>query len=73
MLNLLIFCNEIVTAKKLLNNIAGNLENTRVIGISDDLLEANTLIIKYQPELIITTNEMIFSLLKKNLFLIIQK
>ena len=64
MLKLLILCKNMEAAKKLINKVAFNLNDTRIIGLTDNLSEANSILKSSEPELIICTNPDIIYLIQ---------
>ena len=64
MLKLLILCKNTEAAKKLINKVAFNLNDTRIIGLTDNLSEANSILKSSEPELIICTNPDIIYLIQ---------
>ncbi len=65
MLKLMLLCNTLGTSQKIINKIICNIENIRLIGISTTLDEAQSIIQKSDPDLIVTTNLKIFELIKE--------
>lgn len=65
MLKLLILCKNMEAAKKIINKIAFNLNDVRIIGLANNLSEANSILKACQPELIICTNPDVLYLIQK--------
>lgn len=65
MLKVLIICKENQTAKKIINNVLINIDNLRIMGIANSVEEAQELVIKLQPELIISMNSEIVDLIRE--------
>lgn len=68
MLKVLIVCKENQTAKKIINKILINIDNLRILGITNTLDETKDLLIKIEPDLIVTTNIHVIDMIKQNLF-----
>lgn len=66
MLKILVLCNQISTAKALINNVISNIRDLQLVGIANSSKEALKLIEKNEPNLIISTNENVISLIKEN-------
>lgn len=65
MLNVLLFCKQVETSKKLLNQIIGKIPNFRLIGIATTIKESTNIMKEIEPNIIITTESSISDLLNK--------
>lgn len=65
MLNVLLFCKQVETSKKLLNQIIGKIPNFRLIGIATTIKESTNIMKEIEPNVIITTESSISDLLNK--------
>lgn len=65
MLKLLIVCKKLETAKSIINQISANIRELRLIGISNTTAESIKIIKRNKPDLIITTNTSIITLVKE--------
>lgn len=63
MLNVLLFCKQVDTSKKLLNKIIGKIPNFRLIGIASTIKEASDIMQSIEPNIILTTESSISDLL----------
>lgn len=68
MLKLLILCNTADTIKKITNKIVSNINELRIIGITNTNLEAEKIMEEFQPDIIITTIEEIIEVIKEKFF-----
>ncbi len=66
MINLLILSNSLETVQKITNKIVSHLESVRIVGIVNTISDMKDIIMEHEPDLIITTNNRIFNLLKEH-------
>ena len=57
MLKLLILCKNFETTKKLVNKVTSNINELRLIGIANELSEAEKILKANQPDIIFSTDE----------------
>ena len=73
MLKILIVCKENVVAKKLVNSIVAQINDLKLIGIANTLIEAQEIMIENKPDLILTTFDSIGPIVKETFILHLPK
>ena len=66
MVKVLIICKQLETAKKIFNNIICRIENLQLTGIANSFLEAKSILINNEADIIITTSKNTISFIKNN-------
>ncbi len=67
MLKILILCKSLSTTKKIANKILCDLEEIKIVGIANELNESKELILKTEPDFIISTTSSIIEFLENNI------